>query len=46
LEEAAVLHADAYLACLAREEDIENVYTFDKKTSRKFRGSVGFREVD
>jgi predicted nucleic acid-binding protein len=37
LEEAAVLHAelnidytDAYLACLAKEEGIENVYTFDK----------------
>jgi len=38
LEEAAVLHAelnidftDAYLACFAREKELEDLYTFDKK---------------
>ena len=38
LEEAAVLHAelnidftDAYLACFAREKELSDVYTFDKK---------------
>jgi predicted nucleic acid-binding protein len=42
LEEAAVLHAelnidytDAYLACFAKAEGLENVYTFDKKDFSK-----------
>jgi len=42
LEEAAVLHAelnidytDAYLACFAKAEGLENVYTFDKEDFSK-----------
>jgi len=42
LEEAAVLHAelnidytDAYLACFAKAEGLEDVYTFDKKDFAK-----------
>jgi len=42
LEEAAVLHAelnidytDAYLACFAKAQGLENVYTFDKKDFSK-----------
>jgi len=42
LEEAAVLHAevnidftDAYLACSAKAEGLEDVYTFDKKDFAK-----------